>query len=354
MNARFTLATLPLLCCLVLVVTSDVTAIRATDTDEVDRVFDGYLGVIWTGGSGYFRETGVEDEVLWHFTSPPTVQWVDPDGPADGKLARRDEVLAVNGHEIGDPVASLLLQKHRPAETLDLTVRRDGERIQVRVVPADRSSFEDDSSNGVVALIADQANGDEEYTIISRTSQQMTNISTGERYWLGLGLSSPGIILMDSNQDYVQYHFDEAPEIYIVDPESPARVAGLRRGDVLTHVDGVPLDSDEGGRIFSRIIAGDAAHFTYERDGEVRQVTVIAGEKPERSDRRVILIGENETDEHPPVNNRFWKDLNLRYAGNLDCTDIEVRGLGEVDIYSTPGEILISTPDFTVRLTTAK
>ncbi|MBD0338782.1 MAG: trypsin-like peptidase domain-containing protein [Thermoleophilia bacterium] len=65
---------------------------------------------------------------------------------------------------------------------------------------------------------------------------------------------------------------------------SPAAEAGLRQGDVVTEIDGEPVESsDDLRRAVERHKPGDELELAYERDGESATVTVTLGSRPASS-----------------------------------------------------------------------
>lgn len=69
-----------------------------------------------------------------------------------------------------------------------------------------------------------------------------------------------------------------------VEPESPARAAGLREGDVIVAFDGTPTSGiDDLHRILTDARIGVPAELTVLRGSEKRQVVIVPGESPGRS-----------------------------------------------------------------------
>jgi len=102
--------------------------------------------------------------------------------------------------------------------------------------------------------------------------------------WLGCGLSFSGsIVRKPSNGVPVRWQFDSPPKVVSVEADGPADRAGLKRGDVLTQIDGVPLDSGRGEKRFSAIEPGQTITWTVRRDGVERTIVMVAEERP-RSD----------------------------------------------------------------------
>jgi hypothetical protein len=161
---------------------------------------------------------------------------------------------------------------------------------------------------------------------------------TDMQAWFGVALNIDGRIEPDDELGKF-YVFYDPPEVWGVEPGSPAHRAGLRFGDELTHIDGVPIDTDEGGLLFSKIRPAQAVTFTCRREGESFEVTMTAEGRQ---------VGR-------PAHDWPADEKHLRYAGTLRGTDIEVRGLdGVVVIVNKDREqILIMTADFMVRLQAA-
>jgi S1-C subfamily serine protease len=61
-----------------------------------------------------------------------------------------------------------------------------------------------------------------------------------------------------------------------VDRGSPAARAGLQRGDLLTHVNGIPITGEAGWPHFNAIQPGETVRFTFMRGGKSREATMTA------------------------------------------------------------------------------
>jgi hypothetical protein len=77
-----------------------------------------------------------------------------------------------------------------------------------------------------------------------------------------------------------RWDFTENPRVFSVDDGGPADRAGLRRGDILTHIDGLALLSDEGGKRLGQVKPGDEAEFVYRRGTTVGTATITAAMEP--------------------------------------------------------------------------
>jgi C-terminal processing protease CtpA/Prc len=156
--------------------------------------------------------------------------------------------------------------------------------------------------------------------------------------WFGFGISCNCEVRTGSAESPPVWVFRSPPEVYSVERGSPAGRVGLRRGDLLIEIDGVPLTSEEGGRRFGAVKAGQAVEFVYRRGGETGAVTIKAGERRVPGARRPEDVGR------------------LRYVGTVGDVEVEVRGNSSVIItVIEPGrEIEIVTRDARIRLRRSK
>jgi hypothetical protein len=197
------------------------------------------------------------------------------------------------------------------------------------------------------------------------------------RGWLGVGLTCQqcGGELRDTASVPV-WTFSTLPTISYVEPDGPAARAGLRRGDQLTHIDGVSLLNEDGGRRFGAVHPGQTVQWTLIRDGERRTIRVTAESRP--GDRREAMDAfrdylqamrdrrgaSDDMDRQMETLTRRLAQLEamrprtgsgdrvkrLRYAGTVGGSDVEVRGLGNVVVDDSGDEIVITTPDATIHI----
>jgi hypothetical protein len=128
--------------------------------------------------------------------------------------------------------------------------------------------------------------------------------------WHGLGLNIDGREEIDPETGDSFYIFYDAPEVWFIDESGPAFRAGIRRHDQLTHIDGMPFESMEGGRRFSALVPGDRVEITFRRDGVEQRTAWVVETRPRMS--------EDES------------SAELRYAGEHWGTAVEVRGPHDV------------------------
>jgi cell fate (sporulation/competence/biofilm development) regulator YmcA (YheA/YmcA/DUF963 family) len=87
----------------------------------------------------------------------------------------------------------------------------------------------------------------------------------------------------DEGRAEAEWEFEGEPRVYSVERGSPAARAGLRKGDVITHVDGVRITSAKGGRLFGATKPDQTVKWTVRRGGQSRVFTMTAEENPKSS-----------------------------------------------------------------------
>jgi C-terminal processing protease CtpA/Prc len=122
-----------------------------------------------------------------------------------------------------------------------------------------------------------------------------------------------------------------------VEPGTPAARAGMRRGDRLTHIDGLALTSREAWQRFGAIQPGQRVRWTYTRDGRQQTSELLAVRRP---DARAAARASSRA-----------AAQRLRYSGAVGGADVEVRG-APVTVTRDPrtGETVIRSSDLTVRI----
>lgn len=368
----------------------------------------------------------------WTFRSEPVIGSLKPGGPSWGELKEGDVITAVDGAFITTREGSARFSSLEPGQSVKLTVRRDGRELPVTLrvggicpeeltgvfslgelvaprAPEPRDAVEQPRSPRVprparapraivnprpseVAPVPpvpgvdpvpapDPAPG-------FRWSDRPLRVLRGgldapvftpealPRGWLGVGLSCQecGGELKDGEQQPV-WSFGTLPTVSFVDPEGPSARAGLRRGDQLTHIDGISLVTEEGGKRFGAVKPGQKVQWRIIRDGAARTLAMTAVQRPGEEaegmgifrDQLRALRDANEG----MARSQEMKDLmrqlgelerlapkaapqrierRLRYAGSVAGSDVEVRGLGNVVVDDSGDEVIIITRDATIRI----
>jgi hypothetical protein len=196
------------------------------------------------------------------------------------------------------------------------------------------------------------------------------------RGWFGFGLQCDECNAKRGTETTPPvWRFGTLPRVYSVDQGSPAFNAGIRRGDELTHINGISLLTPEGGRRFGATRPGDQVRWTLSRDGAKRTVVARAGSRPDRRFELKDLRDEvsklnkvGDTDQLRRDIARLNREIarrrlqadqlerraittvparRLRYAGVIGGTEVEVRGPGSVIVTATAEKdsLIINTGD---------
>jgi hypothetical protein len=352
---------------------------------------------------GYKREQ--EDPLVirkvWKFFEEPRIGAIDPSGPSYGRLKDGDVLVAIDDALITTSEGGRKLGALDPDHPVKLTVRRDGKTVDVKVRP--RSRCPDDQMVEIYRAVQDrvvtprpprapraprapQAAPAPEATPIPSVPEipefRMAPLAPPAavsrrlltRGWFGIGIDCD--CRWVTVQDSVIFRSSEFPTIYNVDEDSPADKGGLRRGDMLTEINGVSLLSDEGGHLFGTVKPGQQVKWTFQREGETKTALVVAAARPGQAgeyaqdfERLQKQLGRLEI--HNLDDEELRRQLTemqrgfdakrrrtpaarqkVRWTGSVGDADVTVQGLANVSVTTDEetGEIVITTGETTVRI----
>jgi S1-C subfamily serine protease len=303
---RVLMKTLVLLAVLVAILLAYGPAAGVPGADECKdgrkRVGDlGIQGMSMKGSMTYVTETG---QHKWHFQGEPKILKVDPAGPAAGKLKRDDVIVAIDGMPITTVKGGQRFGAIMPDAPVELSVRRGGRVINVKITP--RAVCPEDHPMNIVSSFGkgdadtNLVNLSEALESLSRLSEmgievpelpelrdlallpEIPKFDFRPHAWFGMQISCGECTITISKEDHsLRWLFDNPPEVESVEPGGPAEEAGLEPGDVLTHVDGVKLDTKKGGERFSSIEPGETVEWKARRGGKELTVRMKAAEPPQ-------------------------------------------------------------------------
>lgn len=333
----------------------------------------GIGGMTFKGSMSYDTEKG---ERQWVFQAEPKILKVDPLGPASGKLKPGDVIVAIDDMPITTHKAGRRFGSVAPDEPVKLSVRRHGHVITVEITP--RAVCPEDhpmqlDSIGISAVEKELVAVSEALEALSKLPEldlsempelpdlpelaELPMVALEDlpplppitifrsRAWFGMSLTCDGCSITRSDDgETVRWRFDKPPKIRSIEKEGPAAEAGLEKGDVITHVDGIKIDTEEGGERFSAIEPGDTVTWTVRRDGKTRTVRTAAMARPERV--------EHEQDALRVMYKPHVEVRKLQFTGSIAGADIEVRGDRSVRVIDDEGkrEIVILTPGAEIRI----
>jgi len=321
----------------------------AQDFPEDAELMIGDLGI--SGLEGEFRLTCVPGETpVFDFGSEPYIRAVDQDGPSRGKLRPGDVIVAINGHLITTKVGGRILGNPPAGEPVELTIRRGKRESTVIVVPVLISIDDPGALAGIPkpkppipqitlpGLLLDPLMDDDipvEIPVAPTLDLALLPGRIPPVGRLGFGLSCENCTVRRNHEtDSYTWEFENPPKVYNVESDSPAFEAGLRRRDKLTHIDGIPLDSEQGGLRFSTLEPGDSVTWTVSRWLRSREVTMTVG-SPCEPEAAVPASPSSAVEPLEPgiePQRPEYEQHALRYAGSVGSTQIEVRGSDRVSV----------------------
>lgn len=199
------------------------------------------------------------------------------------------------------------------------------------------------------------------------------------RGWFGFAFEGVDYRVRPATRDSAAvWRFYGQPRVSLVEEGSPAARGGLQRGDIIVGLDGLSILTPVAGRRFGSIRPNQVVRWTVLRDGEEREVTVTAGERPERPVRVQFIDLQRELGRLSEISDseQMRRDLielrrqleqrtareevrvrlnqppmqRLRYAGTLGETEVEVRGTESVIVNSDGNEMIINIGNSVVKI----
>ncbi|MDH4351931.1 MAG: PDZ domain-containing protein [Gemmatimonadota bacterium] len=290
-------------------------------------------------------QAGNQSRRSYEFRAEPRVLGVRRGGPADGKLEHGDVIVAIDGHLITTREGMRRFGAIEAGTPVSLTVRRGGREVDVAITPDQECErglppAAPRAPRAAAAGVATPAPP----APVARPARPAPPAPLASRGRLGMSVQCTECSVdIRSRGAAPTWGFTAPPTIERVEPNGPAAKAGLRANDVLTHIDGVPLTDEDGGRRFGAVAPGDTVRLRYQRGDQTGNVTLVAGES---------LVGVaagvgGAVGPRPPRAPRA--EVN-RFSGVIGDAFVEVSG-GPIIVERTEDVIVIRSQDITVRIT---
>lgn len=210
---------------------------------------------------------------------------VDHDGPA-GKvgLQVRDVVVRINGQAIeGEEQCRRILRETPPGRSVTLSISRNGQMIDISATLANRAEVEKRAWDEHFVVPQPQPN--DSYMPAPQAEPKESQFGAAKSF-LGnhLTFSSPytGLTLDAVGAQLAEFFGAKDGKgllIHTVDANSPAASAGLRAGDIVTRVNGRPMESTKDWDRMLRDTRGKSVGVTILRDKREQTLTMTPGGK---------------------------------------------------------------------------
>jgi hypothetical protein len=280
------------LAALILSAAPAIAQVATTQTcDGKDPV--GYLGISGIDCNCTISSPGSRRQ--WYFRTEPKITSLEMDSPA-GKLLRTGDVIThVNGKLITTADGARELSQINPGEAVVLTVRRNGQSLKYAIT-AQSVCPKDTRLLGIYAPSLPQG-APPAPGAVAGAARAWTGVTpppsgfvygvapkipyrSAPRASFGMGLSCSNCSIKVRERDNTTaMSFSQPPEVYSIEKGGPADKAGIRRGDVITHINGNEMTSDEGGKLFANAKPGQRVAFTVQRGAERKTFTLVAAQR---------------------------------------------------------------------------
>jgi S1-C subfamily serine protease len=299
-------------------------SVRSQPTTPPSPVVVGSLGLSDLECDCTFNPSASGRGRNFRFRSDPVVLGVRSNGPSAGILRRGDAIVDIDGFSLRSDEGGRRFANVRPGVAVRLGVRREGRYLRVTVVPvavslaqASRlgeysprvprahSSYDDEdewnppvppatapahaprpprvpattptpSAAPMVAAramvgplppIAAEAAA-AAIAVVPPVPPTVPASPASPRGWFGFSIRCNDCgWSRNGDEEFPRWESVTHPEVTRVAPDGPAAAAGIRSGDLITHVDGVSILTPEGGRRFGRLLPGQRVRLGLLRNG---------------------------------------------------------------------------------------
>lgn len=207
----------------------------------------GFSGMTFNQGTTYITTD------LTLFGTEPILTGVSRSGP----IEEGDVLVAVDGELITTRAGAVRFADIQPHVPVVLTLRRGGRNLDVRVVP------------GATCIPESPA---------VPVPPAPPRVSADGSGLLGIALSCNCSNELDAH-GIERWTFRAPPRVEAVGRGGAADRAGLRPGDLIRSIDGVPTTDPEGGLRFGAIRPGQRVRLGVLRDGSYLDVVLVAGKR---------------------------------------------------------------------------
>jgi len=235
----------------------------------------GSCGVNLQSGRGYTHE----------FSTEPRIDAVGDGSPAAGKLRNGDVIIAVDGVLITTREGGRRLANLKPGVPVTLRIRRGGKEMDVTLVPRRGCNMPRLAVLGgkppAPWPVEDPRAVQKAWPAqTARAIEARMGPSAAPPFSFGLELECGTCGWHADAWGTVRWFSPVPPTVRAVEPGGPGDLAGLEPGDVLLQINGLYLNSEEGGRSLGKLRPGEPVELLFRRGREARTVSITPGAAP--------------------------------------------------------------------------
>jgi serine protease Do len=244
--------------------------VMAGDPAALNHSTQGYLGV-----GTHDIDTERAGQLKLKEPRGAEVVTIDHDAPAaKAGMRLHDVILQMNGQQIeGEAQLGQLLRQTPPGKTVTFLISRDGQQQTLNITLCDQATLEADAWSQHIPVEPDE---DEDLKLPGPKQ----GFASGFLSSLGMNTTYTGLeldMLGPQLADYFGIHDGQGLLVKRVDDDSPASVAGLRAGDVITKVNGRIVATTSQWMRTIHANRGKQVELTVVRDRRENTVTMTAG-----------------------------------------------------------------------------
>ncbi len=338
----------------------------------------GYLGILQLKCDCTLKVDSDERFRFFVFRSDPVVVAIEPGSPAANLLRNGDYIMRIDGAALRSAEGARKFASVEPGQKVNLTIWRDGRTSTVSLT----ASGLDWSDRRILGTLAPEAMRNAEAMVWEMSPPPRDPVTpraprapaagaapregVPARVWVmetppGAPSTAPtppvgrpgvagtwSFVVPDSPaspEGWFGFSFrctncgwarsrgssspvwesDSNPELSMIAARGPAARAGLRVGDELTHIDGLPISRPDGARRLGAVEPGDKVKLTVRRDGKSLTRELTLGRRPEAPGAPVVAASRvRPTARAARAAIAAGRRSELRYTGKIEDVSVEV------------------------------
>jgi len=170
------------------------------------------------------------------------------------------------------------------------------------------------------------------------------------RGYLGIAISCSDCSWKESPTGN-RWRFSSPPVVEAVDTAGPAARSGVRAGDVIVAIDGLPLTSDVGARRFADAAPRQPLSLSIRRGDETRTASIVPVDRPAAAPSGSLAESLRAAGKAIAGTRGPSTDSPIRFSGSVAGLDAEVRGSPDVTVVLDDGSCSAVIVTATNRIT---